>query len=274
MIKGCTKYSQILFNMYENDYKKWFKDEEPWVFDKCKVYIKNYFEDFDVKFNDTNIKTLMSLSECETKAIRIRYGVFDNGIHQSNRASSSESITEQQVCQSIHVFEFRVKCDLYRKLRYLITQFKKGNKVVPIEQLVGISELGINSRTINSIIRSNDAPYVLEEFENITLSELKRIKRLGIKGVNEIVEKVRDKGYKLAGNEEYLLTEDESNVCFKIELLLKDMNKIKHDIKEFGFETARLDDTIGELTRISESLDSVIELLRYSQKGDNCERCK
>lgn len=187
---NSIKYIDLLYEKFMQEYGDLFNKSEN-VVAKCNESINSYFEWFNNKFYDITISTLMSISESEMKLVRMRYGLYDNGVYQTNTAIIGKypEITKKEIQDAYDHLNDRVLYDLFRKLSYIISQFERGNKDVEIKELVGISELGIDLKPFNCLRRS-EGPYVLQEFMGTRLRDLYAIKGIGVRDFCQIVNKI------------------------------------------------------------------------------------
>lgn len=160
-----------------------------------KIILKKYIYQKLKEFRKDNNEKFMSLTNRDTKIIKLRYGIFNNDIEKTydiiaKQYNLTKSRIQQIVVYSIEKIKHEIKDDIDE---YLNQEKIKTRKKPTMNDKTKISELNLKRRCNNAL-----CAYRIETIEELTCLEKKdiyKINRLGAKASDEIIEKVHEKGF-------------------------------------------------------------------------------
>lgn len=264
-------YAQKMYEEIFKNFKKVYKDEDKIIFNQCLDYIKKYFIQFDKKFNDLSITRLLSISERDTKIIRTRYGVYNEGNNQSlDDIGKQFDLSLARIAIIIDEFNKMLWDDIYNKVYYIMLELKRGNVGVLSENIIGIAELGLDTKTYRWLRKKG---CFVSDITKMTKSELKKCKMIGKAAYEDIVYNIERLGYHfpddigINGETDIIdasinVQSEESminnTICCKVEALKEKQNRIR----ELYAEIQILHEESSLLT------NEIDELLKLQQKGE------
>lgn len=274
---GKIRYLEKLFEdcliKFKND--KDFQYEDTWVKNKCVDYITDYFIAFNNKFHDSNVKTIAATSKRNLDIVRRYSCSYENNIGKNHETRYINiEVSQSQLLLVLRYFEARVYVDLSCKLKYIISQLKRGNDRIKIEEIGGLGDLNIDVRTYNSIMRYYQSCYVLNDFTKLTTSQLENINGLGKLGCEQLIKEINLLGYKFSNQlsldkddtQEEIVLPDYRDIIVPCELT-NVIAKLR-SIKSRELTLLNLSDAINDLKEVSKFLDLLIEHLE-KQRDDN-----
>lgn len=264
-------YAQKMYEEIFKNFKKVYKDEDKIIFNQCLDYIKKYFIQFDKKFNDLSITRLLSISERDTKIIRTRYGVYNGGNNQSlDDIGKQFDLSLARIAIIIDEFNKMLWDDIYNKVYYIMFELKRGNVGVLSENIIGIAELGLDTKTYRWLRKKG---CFVSDITKMTKSELKKCKMIGKPAYEDIVYNIERLGYHFPDdigingetdiiNANISVQGEKSminnTICCKVEALKEKQNRIR----ELYAEIQILHEESSLLT------NEIDELLKLQQKGE------
>jgi hypothetical protein len=108
--------SEVLLNNFLEYYKESLFEKNLKFAEQYRNFIKKFVSDFDNDFNNLEVKSLFSLSEEETKLVRMRYGVYCGG-KCFTLQRISEELGVKYPKNIINKFERKIFEDLDQKLK-------------------------------------------------------------------------------------------------------------------------------------------------------------
>ena len=156
--------------------------------------LKKYLEELKKDFYDEKKETFLSLSEEDTRILKMRYGVYNNGVYQSY-----DIIGEKFCLPSI-----TVKTRIQKLIRVLSWRIIKKEIYLQNESLIKISntasikiyDLDISLDVCDILKRKNIN--TLEDIINLGKEKLLKIKGLGKKRAINIINLVHELGFKFS----------------------------------------------------------------------------
>lgn len=264
-------YAQKMYEEIFKNFKKVYKDEDKIIFNQCLDYIKKYFIQFDKKFNDLSITRLLSISERDTKIIRKRYGVYNDGNNQSlDDIGKQFDLSLARIAIIIDEFNKMLWDDIYNKVYYIMFELKRGNVDVLSENIIGIAELGLDTKTYRWLRKKG---CFVSDITKMTKSELKKCKMIGKRAYEEIIYKVHSLGYYFPDEIGF---EDEIDIINANTSVQGEKSMINNTIcckvEALKEKQCQIRDLYAEIQILQEEscslMNEIDELLKLQQKGE------
>ena len=274
-------YAQKMYEEIFKNFKKVYKDEDKIIFNQCLDYIKKYFIQFDKKFNDLSITRLLSISERDTKIIRTRYGVYTEGNNQSlDDIGKQFGLSLARIGFIIDEFNNMLWDDIYNKVYYIMFELKRGNVGVLSENIVGIAELGLDTKTYRWLRKKG---CFVSDITKMTKSELKKCKMIGKRAYEDIVYNIERLGYHFPDdigingetdiiNTNISVQSEESMINNALRCKIDELVKTQKQINEKQREEQIILDQIKLLQVKSSLLTNEISELLGLQQNDECSK--
>ena len=221
-------------------YKSYFKgNKDLVVIEQCEIFIKNYFDDLYKKICDENDVTILSLSEMDTKIVRTRFGVYDNGICQSYE-TVRERINYKYPSSTIDKFRREVFADLNKKVLAYSKLLEQSD-----DQVIEILEVYLGEDIINLL--KNEGIHTVYDLLCLTSNDILFVKGMNLMMSLKVINVLHLLGYKLANekddvnvdrNKDYLFDPERLDIVRKLLEAKYKLNQNKKDVAEMNDQIA------------------------------------
>ena len=247
---------KITIQRFLDYYKKFFSGNKSLtVIEKCEIFIKNYFDNLYKKICDENVETILSLSERDTKIVRTRFGVYDDGDCQTYK-TISERFNLKSPNSIIDKFNRKIFDDLDKKvLAYSILI------ECPNDQVIDILQVYLGEKVIN--ILKNGGIITIQDLLCLTQEEVILIKNMDMIMGNNIINVMHSLGYKFADEKDN--DNDESHEDFLLNserlLVVRTLLAKKNEWFECQKELSEINNQIALLTNEKHSKEKESSVL-------------
>ena len=140
-------------------------------------FVNKFFDDFYVVFNDLNVTSILSFDEDDTKILRTKFGLYDDGVVQSlDCVAKRFNLSKQSIANRVNKFKIRlrdtVRIELARYMLNIIMEKENARKTLFFENDIAyIEQLNLSGVLLKKLKR-NCHIYSLIDLLNSSEDEL------------------------------------------------------------------------------------------------------